>query len=419
MRASHPVFMCGFRPFFVLVAASGILLMPAWLLLLMGAAPGWQPPGGIIAWHAHELIYGLGMAAVAGFLLTAVPEFTRSPPIGPGALRGLALLWLAGRLAYAASAGWPDALGLWPAAACDLALSAALLAQLAPALWRDPQRRHLGFAYALAALILLQAGFYASVAAQGDAIAWLRAAVGVFMILIVMAGSRVSMNVVNGQIEAGRPGEPPPGDVGYLARPPRRKLAVFCIGAATAVEFLAGPGAITAWVALAAAAAMFNLLNDWHVGRALFGRWTLMLYGGYWLIGLGYGAMGLSWLGLPIAASAGRHLLMAGAMSLTTLAIMCIAGRIHAGLWLDRRPWAPTAAILLVLAAVLRAAAGTAAAGAWIPSLLGLSGLVWSAAFALYLWHAGPTLLGPRGDGQAGCAEPLQDTGPASGCDVP
>ncbi|MER1968962.1 NnrS family protein [Castellaniella sp. GW247-6E4] len=419
MRASHPVFLCGFRPFFLLVAAGGILLMPAWLLMLLGAMPGWQPPGGIIAWHAHELIYGLGMAAVAGFLLTAVPEFTRSPPIGPGALRGLTLLWLGARLAYAASAGWPDSLGLWPAAACDLAFSTSLLAQLAPALWRDPQRRHLGFAYALATLILLQAGFHVSIALGGDAMAWLRAAVGVFMILIVMAGSRVSMNVVNGHIEAGRPSEPPQGEVGYLARPPRRKLAVFCIAAASAVEFLSGPGPVTAWVALAAAAALFNLLNDWHVGRALFRRWTLMLYGGYWLIGLGYGAMGLAWLGLPITASAGRHLLMAGAMSLTILAIMCIAGRIHAGLWLDRRPWAPIAAIALVLAAALRAAAGTGAAGAGVVPLLGLSGLAWSAAFALYLWHAGPILAGPRGDGQAGCAEPLQDATPGPRCDVP
>ena len=418
MRASHPVFMCGFRPFFVLVAVSGILLVPAWLLVLMGAVPGWQPAGGIVAWHAHELIYGLGMAAVAGFLLTAVPEFTRSPAIRPQTLRGLVLLWLGGRLAYAASAAWPAALGLWPAAACDLGLAGVLLAQLAPPLWRDPQRRHLGFAYTLAALILLQAGFYASVTVGGDALAWLRAAVGAFMILIVMAGSRVSMNVVNGHIEAGRPGEPPPGEVGYLARPPRRTLAVFCIGAASAVEFLAGPGLVAAWTALAAAAAMFNLLNDWHVGRPLFRRWPLMLYGGYWLIGLGYAAMGLSGLGLPITASAGRHLLMAGAMALTTLAIMCIAGRIHAGLWLDRRPWAPIAAIALVLAAVLRAASGVGAAGAWAWPLLGLSGLVWSAAFALYLWHAGPTLVGPRTDGQAGCAEPLQEDA-ASGCDVP
>src|SRR5690606_8062769 len=112
---------------------------------------------------------------------TAVPEFTGSPPIRPGALRALVLLWLGARLAYVASAAWPGAPGLWPAAIGDLALSCALLRHLAPPLWRDPQRRHLGFAYALAALIVLQAGFYVSVAVGGDALGWLRAAVGVFM----------------------------------------------------------------------------------------------------------------------------------------------------------------------------------------------------------------------------------------------
>src|SRR5690606_36364250 len=157
------------RPFFVLTAASAILLLPAWLLVLAGALPGWQPVGGLIAWHAHELIYGFGTAAVAGFLLTAVPEFTRSQPVGPNALRALALLWLGGRVADIASAAWPQVLGLWPAAACDLALALALLAHLVPPLWRDPQRRHLGFAHALAALILLQAGFYVSASLGGDA----------------------------------------------------------------------------------------------------------------------------------------------------------------------------------------------------------------------------------------------------------
>lgn len=408
MRVDHPVFQCGFRPFFVLVAFSAVILMAVWLLLLAGVLPDWQPPGGIIAWHAHELIFGFGMAAVAGFLLTAIPEFTQSPNIGPHGLRRLVLLWLGARLAYVASAWWPPLLGLWPAALCDLLLAGVLLAQLAPALWRDPARRHLGFAYALATLIALQLGFYLVVAWQGDALSWLRAAVGVFMILIVMAGSRVSMNVVNELIEANRPGASVRPDIGYLARPPRRKLAVFCIATATTVEFLSGPGLVSAWVSLAAAAALFNLLNDWHVGRALFGRWKLMLYGGYWLIGLGYAAIGLAWLGLPITASAGRHLLTAGAMAVTTLAIMCIAGRLHAGLWLDRRPWIPIAALALGLAALLRLAAGTSLAGAWTLPLLMLSGLVWALAFALYLWQAGGTLMGERGDGRRGCQGPMQ-----------
>src|SRR5690606_1892951 len=184
------------------------------------------------------------------------------------------------------------------------------------------------------------------------------AAVGAVMILIIIATSRVSMSVVNGLVEQGHPDRQETDEVGYLARPPRRNLAIVTIVICSATEFLLGPDTITAWTALAAAAAMLNLLNDWHIGRALFTRWALMLYATYWLIALGYAALGAAWLVAPITASVGRHLLMTGAMGLSIFAIMNIAGRIHAGLWLDRRRWLPLAALALVAAALLRTAAG-------------------------------------------------------------
>jgi len=405
-RQGLPVFMCGFRPFFLLTAACAPLFMLVWLLVLKGALPAWQPPGGALLWHAHELIFGFATAAIAGFTLTAVPEFTATAPLGRRPLVRLVLLWLAARLAYAAAAWWPAALGLWPAALCNLALWLLLLAHLAPPLWRDPARAHVSFAWALAALMLLQAGFFAALALGADALAWLHAAVGAMMALIVIATSRISMSVVNGYMEQGRPGAPAPEAV-YLARPPRRNLAIFTIAACTLVEFVLGDDAVSGWTALAAAAAMLHLLNDWHVGRRLFTRWALMLYASYWLIALGYGLLGAAWLGAPLAPSAGRHLLMAGAMGLSIFAVMTMAGRIHAGLWLDRRPWLPLAASLLVLAALMRAAAGTALGAAGMPVLLALSGGLWAAAFAAYLWHAWPALAGPRGDGLTGCEEPV------------
>ncbi|SHG93455.1 NnrS family protein [Pollutimonas bauzanensis] len=409
--ARHPLFMCGFRPFFVLTAASATLFMAAWLAALAGWPPGlsaWRVPGGLSVWHAHELMFGFSMASVAGFLLTAVPEFTGTAPISRRALAALVLLWLAARAAYLCASWWPAPLGVWPAALCNLGMSAVLLAQVGPPVWRDPERRHIGFAWALGALGGLQAGFFASLALGGDAMAWLHAAAGAFMILIVIAGSRVSMSVVNGYIEAGRPGAAPAGEAVYLARPPRRYLAIFAMAVCSAVEFALGADVVTGWTALAAAAAMFNLLNDWHIGRALFTRWALMLYASYWLIALGYAAMGAAWLGAPMAPSAGRHLLMAGAMALAIFTVMSLAGRIHAGQWLDRRGWVPVAAAALVAAALLRALAGLWSAAGWAPLLVLASGVLWSAAFGAYLWHAWPVLTGPRSDGLDGCAEPAE-----------
>jgi uncharacterized protein involved in response to NO len=151
---------------------------------------------------------------------------------------------------------------------------------------------------------------------------------------------------------------------------------------------------------------MLNLLNDWHIGRALLARWALLLYAVYWLTAAGYGLLVAAHVGALIALSAGRHLLLAGAMSLAILVVMSIAGRIHAGHGLDRRKWVWWVAAALVAGALLRAAGGTtwlAGATVWTQ---GAAALLWAAAFALYLVFNGRVLLGPRPDGRAGCAEP-------------
>lgn len=409
---AHPVLLCGFRPFFVLTAGSAVLFMAAWLAMLAGALPqGWALPGGALAWHAHELVYGFGMASIAGFLLTAVPEFTGCASVSRRTLLALVLLWLGGRLAFVLAPAWPQAIGIWPAALCNLGLLAALLAHLVPPLWRDPARRHRSFAWALAGLGGLQAGFFGALASGADALAWLHAAVGLLMVLVVVATSRISLRVVNGRIEDGRPGAVEPPEVGYLARPPRRHLASSTILLCSAAEFVLGANAVTGWLAFAAAAALLNLLNDWHVGRPLFTRWALALYASYWLMALGYALMGASWLGASLPASAGRHLLMVGAMGLSIFTVMGIAGRLHAGQWLDRRRWLPLAAAALVAAALIRALAGLPAAGTSGRTLLLASGLLWIAAFAAYLRHAWPVLTGPRTDGGAGCDEPRKSDG--------
>ena len=154
-------------------------------------------------------------------------------------------------------------------------------------------------------------------------------------------------------------------------------------------------------------AAIFNLLNDWHVGRALFSRLALMLYSSYWLMALGYALLGAAYLGAPLLPSSGRHLLTVGAMSLSIFTIMSIVSRIHSGLWLDRRVWIPTAALLFIAAALLRAYAGFYSAAPLFNTLLIGAGLLWVGGFVLYALYLFKILSTARTDGQAGCAEPL------------
>ncbi|WP_444815510.1 NnrS family protein, partial [Stutzerimonas frequens] len=273
--------------------------------------------------------------------------------------------------------------------------------------------RHRASLGGLSALAMVIVGFHIDSIAGQYPMRWVYAGIGVMMVLIVVAMSRISTRILNDAIQARRDAGHEVDD-DYRARPPRRNLAIFCIALFSLAEWLALPAPLNGWLALAAAAAMFNLLNDWHIGRALLERWSLMLYSVYWLMALGYAALGVSLLADGSAASTGRHLLTLGAMGVSILAVLCIAGRTHSGYTLDQRPWVPIATCLLISAALLRAGAGLP--GAPGPLLNMLAGLGWLAAFGLALRYLAPIWLRPRPDGGTGCEEPLAESSRGSGC---
>ena len=394
---AHPLWLCPFRPFFTLALIAGWALMGLWGGFLLLGWPLPAVPGGPFVWHAHELLLGFALAGAAGFVLTAVPEFTRTPPFGARPVRVLVGLWLLARLGFWFSGWWPMA-GLAVAALAQLGLIGGLMALMAPRLLRDPERRYVAFLWALAVLAVVAAGFYVDALRGAAPTRWLHALVGVWMGLIVIAMSRISMSIVNASIDAqvaadGQAREP------YLARPPRRNLALLAIGLFTLAEFVQPGGPVSAWLALAAAAAALNLLNDWHVGRPLMQRWPLMLYAVYGLMALGYALIGVALLSGGFSPSAGLHVLTTGVLGLNIYLVIAIAGYTHSGLEKSGRPWVPWGAALLVAAALARASAYAVAPTA----LMGLAALLWCAAFALQSAHMLPVFWRPRADGASGC----------------
>ncbi len=398
-----PIFLCGFRPFFVLTASTSIIFMALWLISLQGSLGNLNMPGGWLMWHAHELIFGVFSAATAGFALTSIAEFTSTTPIQRKPLFYLAVIWLLARLFYVL-APW---LSVWPALILNLIFWAGVLYQIVPVSWQQrPVRKHISFGFIIAALMLLEVGFFISLNNHGNAQSWLYAAIHLYMMLIIVAASRVSMSVVNKRVEADKHPDQPKPETLYLARPPRRYFAISIISLCALSEFFLGANPATGWLALAAMAAVFSMLNDWHIGRQLLDRFSLMLYASYWLIALGYGLLGASYLGVEVLPSAGRHLLTAGAMTLSTFAIMSIVSRIHSGLWLDRRWWLPLAAVIFIAAALVRAYAGFYSAFTNLNSWLLIAGGLWMFGYILYALHLFKVLCSDRKDGKEGCAGP-------------
>lgn len=364
---AHALWLCPFRPFFALT------MLSAWLL--MGLCAGELRHG-----RKHE----------AGH--------PRQHEAQQQLVRLLVLLWLLGRLAFWCSGWWPGpALAL--SALAHLGLLAGLMALLAPRLWRDPDRRHLSFFWTLLALAGVVSGFYVDALRDVSPARWLHLLVGVFMALVVVAMSRISMSIVNASIDdlAARQSEEL---APYLARPPRRNLALLTIALFTLAEFWQAGGPVSGWLALAAACALLNLLNDWHVGRPLLRRWPLMLYAVYLLMAGGYALIGVAVLSEAFSPNAGLHLLTTGVLGLSIYVVICIAGYTHSGLEKGGRAWVPLGAMLLVASALLRVGAYAGQAQA----MMGAAALLWGAAFLLQSAHMLPVFWRPRADGASGCA---------------
>ncbi len=142
-----PLWRLAFRPFFLAGCVLALLVVPLWLAAFTGRLSAWQPAGGWLAWHRHELLFGFGLAIIAGFLLTAVQTWTAIPGLSGKRLATLALLWLGARLAWLVDAPWPLLTLL------ELGFALTVAALMGVMLWRVRQKRN----YPIVLVLLLLA----------------------------------------------------------------------------------------------------------------------------------------------------------------------------------------------------------------------------------------------------------------------
>jgi uncharacterized protein involved in response to NO len=381
-RSGPVIFSYGFRPFFL---AAGLWAIAAMALWIGSLASGWQIGGsyGGAYWHAHEMLFGYSSAALAGFLLTAVPNWTGRLPVSGTPLIALFALWCAGRLVLLA----PDSVGLPLAISIDAAFLPALLAICAREIIAGRKWKDLKVLAGLLALALANGGFHLLVTAGGDAALANRLGVGAFVMLVTIMGGRVVPSFTrNWLVKRHSIDLPAPYD--------RFVTIALLTGLVALSLWVALPDAIvTALACLLATSLHLVRLWRWRGWQTWNEKLVLVLHLGYAFVPAGFLAVALAQAGWiePVAA---LHVFTVGAIGVMTLAIMSRATRGHTGL-----PLAASGKTALSYAALIAAALLRPLASAWpdhATELLSATGLCWILAFALYVFEYGPVLVRRR-----------------------
>lgn len=373
----------GFRPFFLAAGVWACAALAVWLAAFYGLI---DPPFGRDAqsWHAHEMIFGFAAAAIAGFLLTAVPNWTARLPVMGWPLALLTGLWLAGRVATFVG-GW---LGPMPVAVVDAAFLVVLAAVIAREVVSGRNWRNLPVCLVLMLLAVANVlDDLAAAAIVADRTLGQRLALALVAVLIALIGGRIvpsfTRNWLKRRGAARLPAEHGPVD--------RVGLAAVVLGGGAWVV-LPGYALTGALLGLAGAVTLVRLARwrGWATGAEAL-VWVLHL--GYGWLGVGLMLLGASivWIDVPYFAAV--HALTAGAVGTMTLAVMTRASLGHTGRDLHAGPATTAVYGLVTLAAVLRVASGFADPGG---VLLPASGAAWLAAFALFVLAYAPLWLRPR-----------------------
>lgn len=384
-------FAYGFRPFFLLAGVYALLAVVSWLWVYRA---GLMPLGNIPPqfWHGHEMLYGFVSAAIAGFMLTAVPSWTGSRGYAGGPLQTLVLLWLGGRFAFM----FADSLPFWLLAALELAFIPALMMMLAPSLLRTYSRNTplllvLLFFWAGDAMFILGlANADTVMSARG-----LRIGLNLVLVLLTVIGGRIVPAFTGNAL---RERAVPVQMRGSALLDKFTILAML----AYAIADIVGPmHSATGWIALAAASAQLVRLSGWQSLHTLSQPIVWVLHIAYLWLPVGLALKALFVLGGFVWAAHWQHALGAGAAGTMILAVMTRASLGHTGrpLVVDRLTVAAYG--FLVLAVAVRVF-GAAALPHSYQSVVLLAGGMWATAFLLFVLAYTPVLLSPRQDGKPG-----------------
>ncbi|HEU4617814.1 MAG TPA: NnrS family protein [Gammaproteobacteria bacterium] len=385
-REPHAFLTLAFRPFFLLGALWAALSIVLWVGSFVSGKPlpsAFDP----LSWHIHSMLFGFVLAAIAGFLLTAMPNWTGRRPVRGAPLAGLAALWLIGRAAAVTSGLMPLAL----AAGLDVAFPATLCVVAAREIVVSRNWRNAAIPVPVAALGAGDLLMYLERAGIGvpAGLGWRLGLAAAIALISVVGGRIVPAFTRNWLAKRGR--APLPAAAGPVDRV---ALGVLHAGL---VAWVAAPPKWPVGVLLLLAAA----LNLWRLARwcglsTLREPLLFILHVGYAWVVVGTALLGASLVTIAVPLPAGIHALTAGAIGTMVLAVMTRVSLGHTGRPLTADGFTTLIYALVILAGVVRIGAALSP-GSYL-QLVELSAALWAASFAGFVARYGPMLVAPRAD---------------------
>lgn len=389
---SMPLLQLGFRPFFLLAGISAALFILVWGLFFSSSSiAGLNVTAyGPVYWHGHEMIFGFVVAVVAGFLLTAVKNWTGRQTATGTLLLMLVLLWVLARVLPFI----PDTFPYWMIAFIDISFLPAVAAALLPLLIKTRNFRNLIFIGILLLLSAANVVFHMGVAGwfeHGQRYGLYAAIYMIILLISIMGGRVIPFFIERGLAD------------GFQ----RRSYPVIEISASLVLLLLGVlhtanvSGVYIITVAVMAAVLHFIRLAGWYnkgIWRVPL-LWVLMLAYGWIVAGLFLMALALAgWFAVSLAL----HALTIGGIGLMTMGMMVRVSMGHSGRKLLAPGMMPAAFAALNIAVVIRVLLPLVMPPESYLALVLISALVWVAAFCAFIFSMSPVYLSPRVDGRPG-----------------
>jgi len=379
----------GFRPFFFLGAIFAALIIGLWVPWYLGVIdiPSALSP---ISWHAHELLFGYVPAIIAGFLLTAVPNWTGRKPATGQVLLALLAIWLSGRLAISFSLFLPPAL----VALLALAFLPALIFVVARDILNANNKRNLVVIIVLSLLFLAQLFFFIEFLTTGNTLFGARLGLAIILVMIMLIGGRIIPNFTKNWIKRNNPGPEPI----TFSRFDSAAMLVAIIAFATWVVLPALPPSSADGAGLLfLITGIIHLARQWRWKPFRIAREPMIgvLHLAYMFIPAGFILAGLEPLSAGVITTPVIvHTWSVGTIALMTMAVMTRVTNGHTG-----RVQTASPVTLMLFAALLIAVAARLAA-VFLPQytaiLLTSAATGWIFAFAGFVLVKTPALFSPR-----------------------